>query len=218
MDRVKIDYELDGISARRQAFDRAVVGSLGAALGFAIRHWLLLLNLALFLVAGLAMLAPALMYWGYELPAQAIYFFFKFTCHQWPFRSYFLFGPQAVYSFEEMQALAGPEQVYSFVGNSLVGFKMAYCQRNFAIYTTVFLGTLFYTLLRGRVRPLSWRLYLVLIAPLALDGLTQLVGWRESTWELRTITGALFGVATVWLCLPLMDRAMKPVQEAWREG
>ncbi len=39
------------------------------------------------------------------------------------------------------------------------------------------------------------------------DGLTQLVGLRESNWELRTLTGALFGAAAVWFASPYVDDA-----------
>ena len=40
---------------------------------------------------------------------------------------------------------------------------------------------------------------------LALDGFTQLFGWRESSWELRVATGLLFGLASAWLVLPRLD-------------
>jgi hypothetical protein len=42
---------------------------------------------------------------------------------------------------------------------------------------------------------------------MALDGFTQLFGWRESTWELRVSTGLLFGLASGWLVLPHLDSA-----------
>ena len=65
-----------------------------------------------------------------------------------------------------------------------------------------------YATRRGRVRSPSIWLYALLIAPMAVDGFTQLLGWRESTWELRVITGVLFGVATVWLLYPYIERTM----------
>ena len=34
---------------------------------------------------------------------------------------------------------------------------------------------------------------LVAIAPMAIDGLTQLLGWRESDNYMRSLTGALAG-------------------------
>src|ERR1700682_2051648 len=42
---------------------------------------------------------------------------------------------------------------------------------------------------------------------MAIDGFTQLFGWRESTWELRVVTGLLFGLASGWLVLPRLDAA-----------
>ncbi len=44
---------------------------------------------------------------------------------------------------------------------------------------------------------------------MAVDGFTQLVGWRESTVELRTLTGALFGAASVWLIYPRVDAVLE---------
>ena len=49
---------------------------------------------------------------------------------------------------------------------------------------------------KGAFQMIFTQRYLLLIAPMAIDGLTQLVGWRESNWELRTLTGALFGLAS----------------------
>ena len=43
---------------------------------------------------------------------------------------------------------------------------------------------------------------MLLVAPMAVDGLTQLGGWRESIWELRLATGVLFGLASAWLLYP----------------
>jgi len=61
---------------------------------------------------------------------------------------------------------------------------------------------------RRSIRPLPFLWYLVLIAPIAIDGTTQAFMLRESTPLLRAITGALFGVATVWLCYPHVQRVM----------
>jgi len=48
---------------------------------------------------------------------------------------------------------------------------------------------------------------------LANDGGTATLGWRESTPLLRTLTGALFGLASAWYLYPLMDRALAPFCE-----
>jgi uncharacterized membrane protein len=129
------------------------------------------------------------------------------TCHEWPFRAYFLFGPQATYSLSELQA-HGITAFYDFRGSPELGYKVAFCARNVAIYAAVLAAGLAYARSGRRWRPLAFSGYLALVAPLALDGMTQLAGWRESSWELRTLTGLLFGAASVWLIYPRLDRAL----------
>jgi uncharacterized membrane protein len=48
---------------------------------------------------------------------------------------------------------------------------------------------------------------------MAVDGFTQLFGWRQSDWFLRTATGALFGMASVWLAYPYIEDAMQDLIE-----
>jgi uncharacterized membrane protein len=60
-------------------------------------------------------------------------------------------------------------------------------------------------LVRHRLKPLPFVLYLVFLAPWAVDGLAQFLGFYESTWLLRTITGSLFGIATVWFAYPYLE-------------
>jgi uncharacterized membrane protein len=96
-----------------------------------------------------------------------------------------------------------------FFGTPELGFKMAYCERDFAIYTTVLLAGLLYALLRAHAHPLPWSVFAIALVPMAVDGFTQLFGLRESTWELRTLTGMLAGVAGVWLLYPRVDQALR---------
>ncbi|HSJ59189.1 MAG TPA: hypothetical protein VLC95_18530, partial [Anaerolineae bacterium] len=65
-------------------------------------HWLFLVNLFWGLYVGLPFLAPVLMNAGLETPAKLIYLLYRPACHQRPERSYFLGGPQATYSIEEL--------------------------------------------------------------------------------------------------------------------
>src|SRR5207248_8545757 len=82
--------------------------------------------------------------------------------------------------------------------------KMAFCERDLAIYLGLLVVGLLYARRRD-LRPAGFLLYGLLILPMALDGFTQLFGWRESTWELRVSTGLLFGLASAWLVLPRLD-------------
>jgi uncharacterized membrane protein len=172
-----------------------------------LRHWLALVNAAVAIFAGLPVAAPLLMAAGWHAPALLIYALYHTACHQWPGRSYFLFGPQLVYSMEQLETL-GVGTAREFVGNAALGFKVAYCERDLAIYTTVLLAGLLYALLRAHARPLPWPVFFACLVPIALDGFTQLFGLRESTWELRTLTGMLTGFAGVWLVYPRLDEAV----------
>lgn len=147
-------------------------------------HWLLGLNALMGAYVGLAVFSPLLLMAGYEGFGRGIFEVYRFACHQEPERSFFIGG-----------------------------YQMAFCQRDVAIYGTMFVAGLGFVLVRGRLRPLTWWLYPILLIPIALDGGTQLIGWRESTVELRVSTGALFGLANVWLLYPHIERGMRE----WKE-
>lgn len=179
-------FESLEVSARRRAFDRALLRAIARGQQVAARHWLLFLNLVAALYLGLAFLSPALTAAGWRDAGQLLFSAYNLACHQYPERSFFVFGEQ-----------------------------VAFCQRDVATFASILTAGLVYAWRRGRVRSLDWRWYALMVAPMAIDGFTQLVGWRESTWELRTITGTLFGIGTVWLLYPYIDRTMV---DLWHES
>src|SRR5919109_1703070 len=110
------------------------------------RHYLAIVNLFILLYFGLPILAPVLMKAGVTLPANVLYTIYKPLCHQFGFRSFFLFGEQAYYPLQEagipgvktfeqvtgFQDLDNPAsfsrlQARQFIGNEAVGYKMALC-------------------------------------------------------------------------------------------
>jgi uncharacterized membrane protein len=149
------------------------------------RHWLLLFSLFFGLYAGLPVLAPLLMSWRWVRLANAIYFVYQFQCHQMPSRCF-------------------------FVGR----FQVGICERDLALYGGMGLAGMVYGVLRQRVRPLPVRVWIVLVAPLVLDGLTQLLGLRTSNWELRTLSGLLAAGGSVWLVYPHLHRGFSEVEES----
>jgi len=178
-------------------------------------HWLGVANLVVGTFVGLPFVAPVLLASGFVEPASAIYAAYSLVCHQWAFRSYFLFGAQATYPFGDLAQMVGPDRAYAFLGSQELGYKVAFCERDVAIYLAVLLAGLAYGLLRGRFGPLGLGAYGLLILPMAVDGFTQLFGLRESSIELRTLTGGLFGLASVWLVYPRVDAAFayqRPIQ------
>ncbi|MBV9358613.1 MAG: DUF2085 domain-containing protein, partial [Chloroflexi bacterium] len=147
---------------------------------------------------------------GLNAPAGALYELYHALCHQWAFRSFFLLGAQAVYPQAELDGLG--VDPFRFIGNAQLGWKMAFCERDLAIFASLLLfGLLYATRWRAAgLRPAGYLMYAALIAPMALDGFTQLFGWRESTWELRLVTGVLFGLASGWLFYPRAEAALNP--------
>jgi uncharacterized membrane protein len=106
-----------------------------------------------------------------------------------------------------------------FIGNATVGYKVALCQRDVAMYASMWMFGLVFWITGRRARPLPWYLWVVLgMGPIALDGFSQLPSvmaglpsWlpiRESNPFLRTLTGSLFGVMTAWYLFPLIEASM----------
>lgn len=196
----------------------------GLAVGFA-RHWLAIFNIVVAVFIALPFLAPVLMHAGATGAATLIYKVYAPTCHQLPERSIFLFGPEQFYGVKQLESdgdiptglnILQREQL-RWNGSPQAGWKVAICERDVAIYGSILLAGLVFGLLRPRLKrgnkmvkmPL-W-LYLLMLLPIAVDGFTQLFGLRESTPELRFLTGALMGAATVWFAYPYVEDAMGDV-------
>jgi len=177
------------------------------------RHWLFLTNVSLSLYGGLPALAPVLMAAGYPRAAGVIYLIFRPFCHQLPERSFFLFGRQWVYSLEELGRLLGGSVPLRYNGAPGIGFKVAVCERDVAIYLAMLLTGLAFVWLRRRLKPLPIKAFVALCVPMGVDGLGQLFGLWTSTWWSRLITGSVFGLACVWLAYPYLEQGMREVNQ-----
>jgi len=185
------------------------------------KHWVALFNLVDGLYVGGAFLGPLLMQTGHEGAAAVVYRFYQLFCHQYPVRSWFLQGGRIVtYSTTSTALDAELHYARDFVGNAALGYKIAFCQRDVAIYGGILLTGLLYGLLRRWWRaPLPWWVYILLgLVPMGLDGgyqlISQLLGqlqllpWLpvyESTALMRALTGAAFGATTVGFIYPQMN-------------
>jgi uncharacterized membrane protein len=98
--------------------------------------------------------------------------FYSHLCHQLPFRSLYFDG-----------------------------IRQPVCARDVSIYTATALGLIFFRLkgFGDKEFKINYVLTVLLFLPAVLDGLTQLFGWRESTNELRLITGFPFGIGYAYL-------------------
>jgi uncharacterized membrane protein len=195
------------------------------------RHWLALANLFIFLYVGLTFTAPVFMNIGWTGPARAIYTIYKPLCHQLSFRSWFLFGERHVYPRAEYEQYFGLTETdwpdlfahaRDFTGDETLGYKVAFCQRDIAIYAALLLGGISYAFLRKRgVHAMPFWLFILLgVLPMGLDGGSQFVSLvipgfpaRESVWQLRVITGALFGLSIAWLAYPYIQEGMDETKE-----
>ena len=188
------------------------------------KHWLLVFNLLVALYTGLPVLAPALMSSGAEGPARLIYTVYKPMCHQLPWRSFFLFCAPVYYSHHDLVTQVGEEPVAnlwiakSFLGTPKLGYKMALCERDIAIYGAMLLAGMIFGLVRKSLKPLPWLVFLLFLVPMAIDGGIQFIGLRESTPLRRAITGGLFGLGAIWLAYPYFEMGMQDVrQELYRK-
>ena len=209
------------------------------------KRYLLILNLFILIYVGLPFLAPTFMKLGLELPAQVLYRVYKPLCHQFGFRSFFLYGEQPFYplaeanlagykTFEEATGISGVDDPYSltrfdarnYIGSETVGYKVALCERDVAIYIAILIFGMIFGLTGRRFKSLHWILWLLLgIAPIGLDGFSQLfsqfnwdwlnalVPYRESTPLLRTLTGTLFGFFTAWFAYPNIEESMSETRQ-----
>ncbi|MBE3119412.1 MAG: DUF2085 domain-containing protein, partial [Candidatus Atribacteria bacterium] len=201
------------------------------------KHYLAIFNLFLILYIGIPFLAPIFKKAGWHTPAEVIYKIYRPLCHQWAFRSFFLFGEQAYYphaaakipavlTFEQVSGitdLTDPSRLQArlFEGNALLGYKVALCERDVAIWGAMALFGLVYALTGRKLPKLHWMIWvLVGLGPIGLDGFSQLFSqipstfiqsilpYRESTPLLRALTGFVFGLTTAWFMFPLIEESM----------
>jgi uncharacterized membrane protein len=195
------------------------------------------LNILVLLYVGLPFSAPYLKEIGADGAAEVIYRIYRPLCHQWSFRSWFLFGEQAYYphetanikgvsSFEEVSGITDSNdpnrlQARLFEGNDLLGFKVALCERDVAIWGSMLLFGVIFAVSRRKIKGIHWQIWILIgIAPVALDGVSQLISqlnlpfmqavlpYRESTPLIRTLTGFLFGFLTAWYGYPAIEEVM----------
>jgi uncharacterized membrane protein len=178
-------------------------------------RWVRLATIGLGVFVILPWLAPLFAAAGWWAVADPIYTIYAFQCHQLPERS-----------------------------AHICGYEVGQCWRCNALYG----GTFIFALLYGRARstnskrlqwltkPLSPWLYVLLLLPIAIDGLTHMFGWRDMidpstpaafgsflvgsqefslNWILRIATGLIAAVGTVAFGFPRMQKAMDDA-EAWR--
>jgi uncharacterized membrane protein len=204
-------------------------------------HYMLIFNLAVLFYLSGAFFAPVLMKVGLEYPASLIYRGYSLVCHQLGFRSFYLFGEQPFYprleagvagilTFDQATGLNEGSsasdllRARGYTGNETVGYKVALCERDVAIYGGILLFGLLFSLFRYRLPALPWYAWILIgVFPIAIDGFSQLLSqpplsfwaFRESTPTLRVLTGFLFGFCTAWFGYPVVEESMRDMRETY---
>lgn len=142
------------------------------------RRWLAWSNLFWTVLFVLPWLAPVLMQIGATAPARGVYFFYGFLCHQFANRSFFLFGPKAMYTYTELQTVAADADTWlglrAVIGTADLGYKVAWSDRMVSLYGGILLGGLVFALVRRRLRPPRWWIFVLLMVPIMVDGVTHM--------------------------------------------
>jgi uncharacterized membrane protein len=214
-----------------------VIGNADKISFWISKHYLAIFNMFLILYIGVPFLAPVFKKIGWNSAGEAIYKIYSPLCHQWAFRSFFLFGDQFYYphaaakiagvlNFEQVSGITDMNdpsrlQARLFKGNAVLGYKIGLCERDVAIWGAMALFGLVFALTRRKLPKLHWIIWvLVGLGPIGLDGFSQLLSqipstflqsilpYRESTPLLRVITGFLFGLTTAWFMFPLIEESM----------
>ena len=167
------------------------------------KNWLLIFSLSIGIYVGLPFLAPVFKHLGFDGLADSIYFLYSFLCHQYPQRSFFLFGQSTSYPIDSIrlwQDTSNPLLLGKFIGNSQLGWKVAWSDRMVAMYSSIpVLSWLWYPF-RKKIKPLPlWGFFLFLL-PMGMDGITHVIsdlsglgnGFRSSNIWLKTVTGSAY--------------------------
>jgi uncharacterized membrane protein len=144
-----------------------------------MEYWALAITIFMGLIVFAALSVPLLTYLGLDSIAKPLFFTLHLICAQIPSHSFYILGHQ-----------------------------LGMCARNMGIYSSMFIGGLVFVLSKKRLPGIPWWVWVLMVLPMAYDGLTQMFGLRESTWELRVLTGALFGAGNMWFVLPFIQRTL----------
>lgn len=184
--------------------NREAARKLNRSLYKASGRWLLFINLFMGVLVFLPWLAPIFMHYGWESGGRAIHTIYAALCHQLPQRSFFLYGPEPMYSLEFIQGYwqntSNPLILRQFIGDAAIGWKVAWSDRMVSMYGSIFLFGVLYALVRGRLRPLPFWGLVLLALPMALDGTSHFIsdlygfsnGFRYTNEWLAALTNNAF--------------------------
>lgn len=202
------------------------------------RHWLWLANGAMLIYVGLPFLAPWLLANGHTTAANTIYRLYSYACHQIPSRAYYVAGEQvalchrdvAIYGTllfgglafglvrRRLKPLAGRWYLLLILPMALDGGLQLVSEAGDvvppALVSVVGLAAIVgLALFLHRSGRLGWPWWVVLGGTLLGLGYVQFIGPYHSDVYRRTLTGFLFGFATVWLAYPYLEESFCDIRQ-----
>jgi uncharacterized membrane protein len=177
---------------------------LDRLISFLTRRWLLIFGIGFGALVVLPFFAPLLMQMGLPGPGRIIYSLYSFLCHQLPERSFFLFGPQIMYSLEELKrAGADPTHLFTlrrFIGSPELGWKVAWSDRMVWMYSSMWVFGVLWKPYLKKLKRLPWWGLLLFLLPMAVDGTSHLIsdlagigqGFRAENLWLAEVTSNAF--------------------------
>lgn len=185
---------------------RKIIKGVDTIALFMVKHWLALFIIFYGAWVWAPFLAPVFMDLGWTGPAGSLYFMYSFFCHQLPERSLFFFGPQTMYSLEQIGRVWSTENqlvLRQFTGTAEMGWKMAWSDRMISTYGGIWVGAVVYAILGKRSPRIPfWFWIAVGIVPLAADGFSHFAndivagssgqGFRDTNDWLRALTFNVF--------------------------
>lgn len=133
---------------------------------------------------------------------EGLHAFYSLTCHQIVARSYCLYPDGSIancpHLYSRDATIETPEGTL---------YKFPVCARDLPLYLAAFLGgiAVYFTRWRDSRKPPNPLYFVIALIPIAFDGGTQFVGLRESTNELRAITGIIAGFAFSFYFIPMLN-------------
>lgn len=158
----------------------------------------------------------------------------KYICHQKISRTYCLFS-EPIYGIGDCTPQKGTfrnderseicadgkgDVRKDCLGLQGYGYKFPVSSRDMAIYIGMLFGAMAFPLLRKieSAEVPHWAWLALALVPLAIDGTTQMLMWRESTNLIRAATGLLAGVAMSFYLIPIFNRIVRSDAASHGEG
>jgi len=182
-------------------------------------------------------LSPIALANGQEKFGEGIQKFYVAFCHQRVERSIFLYGEDGLITFYSISELTEKGYLpdtdpghdgfgHGYWGNDEIGYKVAFCIRDTAMYGALFLAGVFLVIYSKRklkyLKLPGWGFALLLL-PMMIDGVFQSIAevfefdWVSQAYidniPKRIITGAMFGVGFAFFVFTNLLEASMEIEE-----